>query len=422
MTTTTKDYQDSSNKVFSKFVKTGHYEKDTRGLYGKYDNVRKYWEDKITQYTIRPHLSKLIEDVGDKMRRIEVCDLGSGTGEGYELLTNTEKEYMDIQSHEVDLLGYHTIGRYTGVDLSPEMVERANEIYSDSDKLNFRKGDLSKGLPLDKDDPPYDLYYSSYGSLSHIDDDALKHLLVDIARHAKNGSVVVGDWLGRYSYEWPCYWEAKKGKNQMREYTMSWIDPSQEKLEEEKFPLRFWSREELEALITEVEKEANVKMQRLTYTDRSVFTGRHMDTAVYNPNAQPIRRVLNSLHADNVRTDLTNLIIDYTPKRGYEEQNRFFEELQVAWNTLVEFTIEKLKRSKDWKMPARVETMDLPLKQQVKTMDRVIENVGWMKMGDPRANIIEPQLGYALRELEMSYQQGKGMAHAILGLFKVVKE
>jgi hypothetical protein len=42
-------------------------------------------------------------------------------------------------------------------------------------------------------------------------------------------------------------------------------------------------------------------------------------------------------------------------------------------------------------------------------------------MGDPRANVIEPQLGYALRGLELTMQKGMGTGHGLVGVFEVKK-
>ena len=52
-------------------------------------------------------------------------------------------------------------------------------------------------------------------------------------------------------------------------------------------------------------------------------------------------------------------------------------------------------------------------------MRLVVEGVGWLGLGLPRENIIEPQLGYALRSLEMKLQQGLGCAHGLVGVFEV---
>jgi hypothetical protein len=42
-------------------------------------------------------------------------------------------------------------------------------------------------------------------------------------------------------------------------------------------------------------------------------------------------------------------------------------------------------------------------------------------MGDPRANVIEPQLGYALRGLELLMQKGMGTGHGLVGVFEINK-
>jgi hypothetical protein len=54
-------------------------------------------------------------------------------------------------------------------------------------------------------------------------------------------------------------------------------------------------------------------------------------------------------------------------------------------------------------------------------MRRIIEGVGWLNQGDVRANVIEPQLAYSLRKLEMELQPGKGMGHGLVGVFEIQK-
>jgi hypothetical protein len=47
--------------------------------------------------------------------------------------------------------------------------------------------------------------------------------------------------------------------------------------------------------------------------------------------------------------------------------------------------------------------------------------VSRVKIGNPRASLVEPQLGYCLRELEMGLQQGLGCGHGLVAVFEVVK-
>ena len=62
-----------------------------------------------------------------------------------------------------------------------------------------------------------------------------------------------------------------------------------------------------------------------------------------------------------------------------------------------------------------------PLKNAMHTMRRVIEGVGWLKHGDVRANVIEPQLAYCLGEMERLLQPGTGVGHSLTGIFEIMK-
>ncbi len=412
---------DKVQSVYGKFVSSGYYQKNLGGLRGKYDNIRKYWEDEITRFALRPYLLDTIHKCLMRLERFRVVDLGCGSGQGYELLTTIKKDEVGLDAHDHDLLGPDMFGYYLGLDISNDMVNQANAMYSDEEKIHFKQTDLNLGLGSAKDYPPFDLYYSSYGSLSHLNDENLENLLVEIAEHARDGSLVVGDWLGKYSYEWPCYW-GLKSEESYQSYTMSWIKDDALHEEVESFPIRYWAREELEGLIRRASKRACISIEPLGFLDRSAFVGRHMDTRQYNPHAQPIRNITNMLHEDNLRTNLEHLIINYVPVEGFEEQNRYFEKLQVAWNNIVHFIMERLlAANEDKNLLKRYSSVDKKVFNIIKTLDRIVESVRWIEFGDPRANVIEPQLGYALRSLELAFQSGKGYSHGLLGVMKVHK-
>jgi hypothetical protein len=152
-----------------------------------------------------------------------------------------------------------------------------------------------------------------------------------------------------------------------------------------------------------------------------------MDTAEYNRHAQPIRQALNSLHEANMRTDPSLLMVDYMPKPGFEFINNYFEHLQMCWNTLVWY-VDELMQTYDVKErgfssppPPIPGSYPPPLREMMARMRSVVEGVGWLGYGLPRENIIEPQLGYALRYLEIQLQQGLGCAHGLVGIFEVDK-
>jgi hypothetical protein len=191
--------------------------------------------------------------------------------------------------------------------------------------------------------------------------------------------------------------------------------------------LRLVSRQEAEEIAAEASRRAGVAIKPLEYFDRSTFTGRHMDTAEYNPHAQPIRQAVNSLHEVNIRTDLSSLLIDYVPKPGFEFLNDYFEHLQMCWNTLVLFADDLMQlyeieeRGFSSPPPPVPASYPPPLREMMERMRLVVEGTGWLGYGLPRENIIEPQLGYALRYLAMKLQQGLGCAHGLVGIFEVKK-
>lgn len=417
--------------AYSEAVRSGLYAKRS-GLTGKYDNVRRYWEDESTREFLRPHLRKLIVRSKRQMRRVRIMDLGCGSADGYELLSGVRYRDPDLQAHEVDLLTGDVLGLYKGVDLNEDLLKQARGIYGDNPKLVFAQADFTKGLPNGEDAKPYDLYFTSFGTFSHHNKDATAiRLLADIAKRAEGYCIIMCDWLGRYSYEWQTLWTNDLSKNRNMDYVVSYIYEKEERElrrdELQHICLRLMSRQEVDHIIAEASKRAGVEIKPLAFFDRSTFVGRHMDTAEYNPHAQPIREAVNSLHETNLRTDFNDLIINYVPKPGFDFLNGYFEHLQMCWNALVHHTawlLESYDPTQErfakqvGNIPA---SYPAPLREMMERMGHVVEGVGWMHVGLPRENVIEPQLGYALRHLVTGLQQGQGCAHGLVGIFEVDK-
>lgn len=418
-------------QAYTEAVKSGTYAKKS-GLTGKYDNVRKYWEDEITRQYIRPFLQKLIDNRKESLKRLRILDLGCGSADGYELLSGIRYRYPSLQDVEIDLLTPEMLGQYTGIELNDELIEQALEIYGGNPKITFRKGDFTKGLPVGKKEEPYDLYFTSFGTCSHHNrDETLVNLLAEIAEKTKERALVVCDWLGRFSYEWQTLWtnDFKKIKNM--DYVVSYVYEKEEREakrdELQHLTLRLMSRQEAEKIIKDASKKVKVPIKMSKFFDRSVFTGRHMDTADYNPHAQCIRMAVNSLHEANTRTDLNSLLIDYVPKEGFNFLNSYLENLQSLWNTLVEYTENLLFDYDEDKQAFRNRHAAPPasyppvLREMMDRMLRVIEDTGWFNIGSPRENIIEPQLGYALRHIVTNTQQGLGCGHGLVGILEIDK-
>jgi hypothetical protein len=417
--------------AYSEAVKSGLYAKRT-GLVGKYDNVRRYWEDEQTRLFLRPHLQRLIGYCHDSMRRLRIMDLGCGSADGYELLSGIRQRDADLQDVEIDLLAPHVVGCYKGVDLSADLLMQARGIYGDRPKMVFERADFTKGLPLAPNERPYDLYFSSYGTSSHHNDDkTFVSLMSEIAEKTREYSVIVCDWLGRYSLEWQSLWTNDLAENRNMDYVVSYIyekeEREQRRDELQHLTLRLVSRQEAEGMVEEASKAAGIKIKPLGFMDRSVLTGRHMDTCEYNNHAQALRQGVNSLHEPNMRTDLSTLVFDYVPKFGFEFLNDYFDQLQACWNALIQYaqTLMEIYDEAGARFGSAPPTIPAsypePLRIAMDRVRRVVEGVGWLSSGLPRENIIEPQLGYALRYLVMKLQNGQGCAHGLIGVFEVDK-
>ncbi|MDY7011759.1 MAG: class I SAM-dependent methyltransferase, partial [Planctomycetota bacterium] len=217
--------------AYSEAVKSGLYAKQS-GLVGKYDNVRRYWEDEITRIFLRPYLQKLIDRSQSLMRRLRIMDLGCGSADGYELLAGVRQRDADLQQLEVDLLSDEILGTYRGIDLNEDLLNQARSIYGDNPKMIFKQADFTKGPPIANDEKPYDLYFSSFGTFSHHnEDETAVRLLAEIAERVENYAVIVCDWLGRYSYEWQNLWTNNLDDPKNMDYVVSYIYGPEEREE-----------------------------------------------------------------------------------------------------------------------------------------------------------------------------------------------
>jgi len=416
-------------KAYSQAADTGKYDKDSR-LLGKYDNVRRFWEDQVTALFLRPALNELVERKRMQLDRIRVLDLGCGSGDGYDLVMGVTAKDPVIYENIISAITPDMLKEYVGVDVNKDLLAYAEEYYGRKPKVHFVCEDLSNGFSdVIASEDPFDLYFTSYGTLSHFHDADNARLIANICSHAPDRALFVGDWLGRYSYEWQNLWHHPTDEEYFMDYQISYIysDNNVESTEVSSFPLRLMTKDEIMKIIQEASRESGVQIKPLTFFDRSVFIGRHMDTGDYNEHAPTLRRPVNSLFEDYSRTDLSTLLVDYVPRKGFGHLNAFFEMFFLSCNALVEYTMELLsnydvEKGELLHIPEVLPTYPEPLKVAIATMRRLIEGVGWLTSGDIRANVIEPQLGYMLRKLEMELQPGIGVGHSLVGIFEIVKE
>lgn len=416
----------AGEKTYTEAVIRGDYDLYVGNLFGKYDNVRLFWEDQLTRHWLRPHIAALVGQCRSLERGVRIMDLGCGAGQGYELLTKIDKHDLDLSLHHDRVLTSDDMDIYLGLDLSQAMVDKGNELFASMPNVRFRQADLRDGLAAIKDDKAsFDIYFSSYGSFSHLSSMHLRKLLVDIWHHGRDGSLVVLDLLGRYSMEWPCYWmlDPEDG-DEFLDYSMSYLNTEFGMgVEVDHFPLRFWTGAEVEQLVRGISAEFAGELAVLGKFDRSILVGRHVDTQEYNPNAKPIRRAVNRLHEDYMRTDLERLLVERSslPQHPDPQVDRLFDQLYEDWNRLIQFCERRLANQVTTVPRENWPAFSVQLQFAMMTMDRVINDTGWMYHGDPRANIIEPQLGYALRSLESGVQKGIGCGHGLVTVLKIRK-
>ena len=307
---------------------------------------------------------------------------------------------------------------YTGIDINQGLVRQAEEIYGDRENMEFIVSDFNK-YPFNES-PPYDIYLANYGTFSHNTDEQTIEILNKLVRHADNGAIITIDWLGRYSYEWQTLWSRDFENGKWMDYTISYIYADGEKDVQDltTFPLRIIAREEVHNIYHHVKKLVSSELVLRELADRSSFVGRHMDTAQYNPNAQPIRGLVNSLFEPNISTDLNQLFVKYVPKEGFSQINVYHHELSKWWNYLIAYTEALLDKRDIPEAPSKIPGIVVRV---LSTMNNVSSNVDRIELGDPRSSLIEPQLAYCLRELEIGLQKGLGCGHGLVAIFEIVK-
>ena len=320
--------------AYDEALSSGQYQKPS-GLLGKYDNVRRFWEDKQLGRYLRPHLEELVAGIKERGGQLRVLDIGCGSGDGLEMLTGINHSQSSVAEHDAKVINPGMIDVYQGIDINEGLLRQARLVYRGKPNLAFSLADFNDCELLSEQS--YDLYLANYGTLSHNSDEQTVSLLTRIARRAEPGAIIIIDWLGRFSYEWQTLWTEDFDHNQWLDYVISYLysgdDAPQQSLTH--FPLRIMGRSEVMRVYEQVREAVNGNITLLSLADRSSLVGRHMDTAQYNPHCQPLRRVINSLYEPNLGTNLDELVVHYVPREGFKEINAYYQRLAECWNYLV---------------------------------------------------------------------------------------
>ncbi len=195
---------DTGHRTYRQTVARGFYGRFEGGLRGKYDNVRVYWEDQITlAHAARPPARARARTPrsapGARSRLWSRARLRSAHQRARALRASTKA------SSPLARAGRHR----------PLLRGRSQPCHGGTGAPQFRRnqaGSLRSGRPPRRaasgaSRSPFDVYLSTYASLSHLSTEDFERLLRDVAQHARSGSLLVLDLMGRHSLEWPSYWE-----------------------------------------------------------------------------------------------------------------------------------------------------------------------------------------------------------------------
>lgn len=409
-----KKFKHLRTEFYEVAVSMGFYGIERSSLTGKKDNVRKFWEDTFFKLLCRPYLESALS----KQDKLRILDLGAGSGEGFELLTHIPTSHPTVSPQKEFLLTPENIACYLGLDLSPSMVEQGRKNYGAYANTAFERCDLNEGLPSDvKCHEPYDVYFSSYSSLSHLAPEKLQHLLEQIFIHAKEGSLVIVDVLGKFSPEWPKYWSEKKT---MLPYTMAYLLSESERKAEnvEWFDVCYWSAEELMALIQKAEQNAKVKTSVSFLMDRSIFVGRHIDTGLFGAKTLPLRYQVNRLFDHGYRGEVEHLKINLDYLGDYKQSNetvwRRLTDYEMQWDLVIAL-LEALMRQDDKRVKEIIETTEKEsLAEDMKFLAWLYRNRDRFPVVDFWASMMGPQIACVLRNIEMALPSGLGCGHGLL--------
>lgn len=404
------------SEFFDIAVEQGFYGIEKGGFSGKYDNVRKYWEDIITKLVIRDSIEKILE----KKDNIRIIDLGCGSGEGFELLTHIPVS-NPIYNKLHFTLSPDQISSYVGVDICGSMVDQGRKNYQNKDNVRFEQVDLNKGSQL-IDKRPFDIYFSSYASLSYLEPDKLQQLVEEIFGHAEKGSVIVFDLLGKYSLEWPKYWNDNK---KMLPYNMAYLIPEElrDKQTNQWHDVCYWEPSGLYSLLDNACKKTGVKIQTVQCIDRSIFIGRHMETGLFDAPKLNYRNGVNHLFDHNHRAEISQLLVDID---WYQNVGKTHPDVwarlldyKEKWNCVITL-VDALIHGDNKKISYLIETTPVDISGELKFLTWLYRNAHRFPVVDFWANVMGPQIAMILRNLELSMGPALGCGHGLLCVVEII--
>ncbi len=378
-------------KVTSERIKTVYDKSNAVEHYlskSRRDHVKIQWEEPFSCSVFKRAIELSNKSKGDKLK---VLDVGSGTGDGYVLLSNLFSEDKEVSNYQLD---------YLGVDISPQMVETARDLYADHRNVRFECSDIR----VSNLNEYFDIYLSCGVPYSHLTNDelykALKMIVTNIRDHRSRCAVVV-DVLGRYSIEWTPKWAENRW-----DYAMSFFESEGHA---EPTWMSLYSHEHLQEIMQQAADAVGCPVEKFEFFDRSIMVGRHTSTRQFNPELPQYRNLINSLLDPSEETDLSQLIFKVELGTAPEHILEFFKKFSGWWNLLVNEARGLLGES------IEVEVVELP--PEVRGFKAALEKqLEQISEKDLRRQKVELTLAKTLRQLEATQQPGYGVGHDLFGV------
>ena len=374
---------DRIKTVYDKSNAVEHYlSKDRR------DSVKIEWEEPFSCFVFKQAIKLFDKTKKDKLR---VLDVGSGTGDGYVLLSKLFLEDQEISNYQLD---------YFGIDISPQMVKTANDLYADENHVKFECTDIRTTNFTEA----FDIYLSCGVPYSHLTNEelhkALKMIVTNICKHRSRCAVIV-DVLGRYSIEWTPKWGQSRW-----DYAMSFFESEGHA---EPTWMSFYSHEHLKEIMKKVADDVGCPVEKFEFFDRSIIVGRHTSTGQFNPNLPKYRNFINSLLDPLEKTELSQLIFQVELNSAPEHILEFFKKFSGWWNLLVSQAGAILGES------IEAELVELPLEVRgfKAEVEKELQQISEKHLYREK---VELMLAEVLRKLEATQQPGYGVGHDLFGV------
>lgn len=414
-------YTPNRTEFYETAVSMGFYGNEEASLFGKKDNVRKFWEDMVLKTYCRPFIEGFLK----KHATITILDLGCGSGEGIELLTHIPPSNPKEMVNKNFILLPIKIREYYGLDISPSMITQGRANYRGKQNFKFEYANLEEGLPPGiLNHEPFNIYFSSYGALSHLEPDTLESLFRQIFSHAQKDSVFIFDVHGKFSPEWPVHWKSDK---KLLPYSMAYLynKEKRKKSKIEWFNICYWKPADLKMRIERAAKDVNREIEISYMHDRSIFVGRHMDTGLLSPVSSQLRYQVNRLIDHGYRGEPKHLKLNIEYLEKYVPDNAAFWDKLVSyknsWNRVI-FFLEALLNHKDKRISSFIESEEIEnMEDEFKFLAWLFRNSDRFPVADFWASVIGPQVAMILRNIEMSYEEAEGIGHGLMCGVKIIK-